>query len=178
MAGNDEWPNSLGSLKFSYLRGSLAWVIRSGSWREALNISIPSLLTMCDQPNTIIRSGLSTENISGNKCWSHGGMQHVLLAEDLAQWLSKASINGMGQREEIDPATFQDDLEGRTGIVFFKDYWSRGSESDANRSGDHIDLWNKNEITSSSMLYRSFAEFFGMVSDLNKSKKIWFWEVK
>ncbi|WP_227712335.1 T6SS effector amidase Tae4 family protein [Marinobacter zhanjiangensis] len=60
----------------------------------------------------------------------------------------------------------------------FKDYWQRGNETDANRSGDHIDLWNKSEITSSSMLYRSFAEFFGMVSDLNNSKKIWFWEVK
>ncbi|MFC4258560.1 type VI secretion system amidase effector protein Tae4 [Marinobacter lacisalsi] len=126
----------------------------------------------------LIRSGLSTNNIPGNKCWSHDGMEHVLLAEDLAQWLSKASIKGLGQKEQIDPATFQDDLEGRTGIVFFKDYWQRGNETDVNRSGDHIDLWNNNEITSSSMLYRSFAEFFGMVSDLNNSKKIWFWEVK
>jgi len=46
------------------------------------------------------------------------------------------------------------------------------------RTGDHIDLWNKNKITSSGMFMRDVYEFFVVLSDLNKSKGIWFWEVK
>lgn len=87
-------------------------------------------------------------------------------------------MSWLGKVEKINPSTFQDDLDGRTGIIFFKDYWTRGNESFSNRSGDHIDLWNKNEITSSSMFVRGIIEFFGRVSDLNESKEIWFWEVK
>ena len=54
----------------------------------------------------------------------------------------------------------------------FKDYWSRESENFENRSGDHIDLWNKNRIAGSSMLYRSRIELFGFASELNKSKEV------
>jgi len=80
--------------------------------------------------------------------------------------------------EEIPPQNFQSLLKGRTGVIFFKDYYQRGSQKFANRTGDHIDLWNKNKIISSSMWWRSVIEFFNIVSDLNASKKIWFWEVK
>ena len=69
-------------------------------------------------------------------------------------------------------------LAGRTGVVFFKDCWSRTNETFEGRSGDHIDLRSKNGITRGSMLYRSLIEFLGFVSDLNKSRKVWFWEVK
>lgn len=126
----------------------------------------------------LIRSGVSTSGAKANKCWSHEGMRHVLLAEELAQWLSKSNIGGLGKVEKISPKTFQEDLDERTGIIFFKDYWQRGSESFSNRSGDHIDLWNKDEITSSSMFTRGIIEFLGRVSDLNDSREVWFWEVK
>ncbi len=126
----------------------------------------------------LIRSGVSTVSAKAKKCWSHEGMKHVLLAEELAVWLSKANIGGLGKVEKINSKTFQEDLKDRTGIIFFKDYWQRGNESFERRSGDHIDLWNKNEITSSSMFTRGILEFIGRVSDLNESKEIWFWEVK
>ncbi|RTZ22095.1 T6SS effector amidase Tae4 family protein [Vibrio penaeicida] len=51
-------------------------------------------------------------------------------------------------------------------------------EAFSNRSGDHIDLWNKDEITSDGMFRRSLYEFFGVVSDFNDSREVWFWEVK
>lgn len=128
----------------------------------------------------LIRQGVSTTSAKVKKCWSHQGkgMPHILLAEDLAQWLSKSSIGGLGSEEKIKPETFQDDLKGRTGIVFFKDYWRREGQTFENRTGDHIDLWNKDKITSSSMFTRGLLEFFGRVSDLNDSKEIWFWEVR
>ena len=124
------------------------------------------------------QSGVSLESCPGVKCWSHAGKKHVIRAEQLAIWLSTNPPNGFGERENIEPGEFQKQLTGRTGVVFFKDYWSRGNEISGNRRGDHIDLWNKNRITGGSMLYRSIIELLGLVSDLNKSRGVWFWEVK
>jgi len=123
------------------------------------------------------RSGVNISRYKGAKCWSHSGKKHILLAEDLANGLRLHTPAGFGSLKKILPADFQSILDGKTGVVFFKDYWRRGKESVANRSGDHIDLWNKSRITSGSMLYRAVIELFGIVSDLNNCKEIWFWEV-
>jgi hypothetical protein len=128
--------------------------------------------------DALIKAGVSTVGAKVKKCWGHGGMKHILLAEEMAGWLKISHFSWLGKLEKIDPISFQDDLDGRTGIIFFKDYWQRGDESLSNRSGDHIDLWNKDEITSSSMFTRNILEFFGRVSDLNKSREVWFWEIK
>lgn len=127
-----------------------------------------------------IRSGVGLSSAPRDQfCWSHGAPHHILLAENLAKWLDTHPVPDFGRTEKrISPSNFQDELSGRTGVIFFKDYWRRGNENFASRSGDHIDLWNNNEITSSSMLRRAVAEFFGLVSDLNDSKEVWFWEVK
>lgn len=106
------------------------------------------------------------------------GAKHIIRAEELANCLKKSPPVGFGRAERISPSEFQTLLSGRTGVIFFKDYWTRGTESFQNRSGDHIDLWKSNRITGSSMWYRSLIEFLGFVSDLNKSREIWFWEVK
>ena len=111
------------------------------------------------------------------RCWSHSGKKHILLAEELANALTKAPPAGFSSMKKIQPGSFQSELSGKTGIIFFKDYWQRGKESFESRSGDHIDLWSKNKITGGGMLMRSVYELFGVVSDLKKSKEIWFWEV-
>jgi hypothetical protein len=126
----------------------------------------------------LIRSGYSLNGFKGNKCWSHEGIKHALLAEQLAEHLKSSHIPWLGKLERINPSNFQSLLKERTGIIFFKDYWQRGSENTQNMTGDHIDLWNMGSITSSGMIYRSIIEYFGLVSDLNKSKEVWFWEVK
>ncbi|CCN80767.1 Conserved hypothetical protein [Vibrio nigripulchritudo SFn27] len=125
-----------------------------------------------------IRTGISTKSAKVTKCWSHSGSKHIIRAQEMAHWLNKSNLSFVGKREKINPSTFSDDLKGRTGIIFFKDYWQRGSEAFSNRSGDHIDLWNKDEITSGGMFRRSLYEFFGVVSDFNDSREVWFWEVK
>ncbi len=127
---------------------------------------------------SFIRSGVNLSLFKGNRCWSHQGKKHILLAEDFANGLKSNRSPGFGKLEVISPGSFQSDLSNRTGVIFFKDYWLRGNESFNQRSGDHIDLWNKDEITSSGMFIRSLLEFIGRVSDLNKSRDIWFWEVK
>ena len=125
-----------------------------------------------------LKSGINISTYEGNKCWSHAGKNHLLLAEDLAEGLRMSPPSHFGRMMKVNPKIFQEKLKDKTGVIFFKDYWRRGSESDESRSGDHIDLWNKNEITGGGMLYRSITEFFGFASDLNQSKQIWFWEVK
>lgn len=124
------------------------------------------------------RSAVDLSLFPGNRCWSHSGKKHVLLAEDLAAGLRNHLPLGFSLAEKVVPGSFQSTLSGKTGVIFFKDYWQRGSETFANRSGDHIDLWNESRITNHSMFYRSIIELFGLVSDLNKSKEVWFWEVK
>lgn len=126
----------------------------------------------------LIKSGISIASYKGNRCWSHLGPKHILLAEDLAKGLRASPPKEFGQMIEVNPKSFQKELAGKTGIIFFKDYWPRRNESEQTRSGDHIDLWDKNKITSSSMFMRSIYEFFGALSDLNRSKQVWFWEVK
>ncbi len=108
----------------------------------------------------MIQSGIQLDRCPGAKCWSHTGNKHVLRAEELANWLMKSQLSGFGKKEDINPAEFQKQLAGRTGIVFFKDYWTRKNETLEGRSGDHIDLWNYNRITGASMIYRSVIEFF------------------
>ena len=125
-----------------------------------------------------IKSGIDTSALSATKCWSHSGKKHILKAEEMANSLVRASIPGFAKMRKVTPSKFQDELKGKTGVIFFKDYWQRGNESFESRSGDHIDLWNKNEISGQGMFMRSVYEFFGVVSDLNKSREIWFWEVK
>ena len=125
-----------------------------------------------------IRSGIDLNQFSGARCWSHQGKRHIIRAEELANALKLKVPAGFSQPKKVVPGSFQTILDGKTGIIFFKDYWQRGKESFEQRSGDHIDLWNKHRITSSSMFTRSILEFFGRVSDLNKSREIWFWEVK
>ena len=126
----------------------------------------------------LIKSGISIAGYKGNKCWSHSGPKHILLAEDLAKGLRACPPRGFEKMIEVNPKTFQKELADKTGVIFFKDYWPRGSESEQTRSGDHIDLWDKDKITSTSMFFRSVYEFFGALSDLNRSRQIWFWEVK
>ncbi len=126
---------------------------------------------------SFIRSGVDLSLLKGNRCWSHQGKKHILLAEDLANGLKNHTPPGFGVLKKIQPGSYQSILSDKTGVIFFKDYWQRGNESFERRSGDHIDLWNNDKITSSGMFIRSLLEFFGRVSDLNKSREVWFWEI-
>jgi len=125
-----------------------------------------------------IRSGIDISNLKADKCWSHSGKKHIIRAEEMALALKSNTPIGFTRAVSINPGSFQVLLKDKTGVIYFKDYWQRDKETFNNRSGDHIDLWKKDAVTSSSMFTRGILEFLGRVSDLNKSKEIWFWEVK
>jgi hypothetical protein len=111
----------------------------------------------------------------------------AIRAQELADWLKLQPFCGLPQRAEvITGADWQAKIKGRTGIIFFKDYWSRDGEV-RNATGDHIDLWNGSKMTASSLTgaFHSFLRFTigidhieGFYSDLGKAKQILFWEIK
>lgn len=90
------------------------------------------------------------------KC-SHG---HARGAESLANWLWRRHLG----RPAIytDGAAAKRTLSGKTGIIFFKDCFTRQGESRA--VGDHIDLWN-----------RGFTKTYD--DPANLSAQVWFWEL-
>ena len=107
------------------------------------------------------------------------GMSTATRANELAKWLTTRPICGVGQKQVITGANWKDTIAGKTGIIFFGEYWGRDGESADAASGGHIDLWNGSRITG---IYSYFRIQWGVSlfgeSDLNKSKRIWFFEVK
>ncbi len=91
------------------------------------------------------------------KC-AHG---HARGAESLANWLWGRARLG---RPTIytDPAQAKVTLHDKTGIIFFKDCFTRDGQ--ARQTGDHIDLWNKG-------MTKTYAD------PGNKSAQLWFWEL-
>lgn len=85
---------------------------------------------------------------------------HARGAESLANWLWRVHLN----RPTIytTPAAGKRALATKTGILFFKDCFTRAGETE--RDGDHIDLWNKGMTK-------------GYSDPGNKSAQLWFWEL-
>jgi len=112
-------------------------------------------------------------------------------ASELAEWLKLVPFCGLpGQPEDITGPDWERKIKGRTGIIFFGEYWTRPGEVAGNASGGHIDLWSGSRLTISGFFdsFAAIGRFFGAQSlipgtdfgwsDLRKSKQILFWEVK
>lgn len=90
------------------------------------------------------------------KC-AHG---HARGAESLANWLWR---NHLGRAQIFtDGAAAKRTLNERTGIIFFKDCFTRSGETRA--TGDHIDLWNRG-------LTKTYDD------PANRAAQVWFWEL-
>lgn len=135
---------------------------------------------------TLHKVGVLIKSYKHNDKIRINGLNTAVLAENLASWLKLVPFCGLPKEpENITGSNWQEKINGKTGIVFFKDYWARtGSES--NPTGDHIDLWNGSRLTSSGFLgaLTTFARFtLGVASgpgfsDLGKAKEILFGEIK
>ena len=97
------------------------------------------------------KAGLSLKTYNEHTC-KHG---HARGAEPLANHLHYAIF---WPKKLLSPATAEKQLNGKQGIVFFKDLKGfRGGR------GDHIDLWN-GSISKTGV-------YFGIC------KQVWFWEL-
>ena len=100
----------------------------------------------------LLASGVSLNGFSGATCNSNcsSKRKHALRAQDLATYLkNKYQKLDLGKPLELTGANWEKSVKGKKGIIFFKDYWHRNGEKGDVRTGDHIDLWNKNELHSS-----------------------------
>lgn len=109
------------------------------------------------------------------KCWFHPDADHILAAKELADWLELQPFLGCRKSENITGEYWRDKVLGRTGIICFEDYYT-----DADAGGDHIDLWNKDQLTGG-ILRGWVRSRFNIVlpnwSDLRKAKRIRFFEI-
>lgn len=136
-----------------------------------LQQAYPKVASPCDQPwgnqcairMSIALNGEQTIRVNKStytepKC-KH---DHARGAESLANWLWR---HHLGRPLIIGgSATDRQVLRDKRGIIFFKDCFQRASETLEQRSGDHIDLWNRG-------LTQGFSDGDYM------SKQIWFWEL-
>jgi hypothetical protein len=115
-----------------------------------------------------------------------GGKKAAVRATELADWLKKQAIQGIASSaEKITGEKWQEQISGRSGIVYFSNYWARPGEA-ASPTGDHIDLWNGSRLTASGFEGTVVTLLrFGLgvssgpgFSDLGKAELILFWEVK
>jgi Type VI secretion system (T6SS), amidase effector protein 4 len=126
------------------------------------------------------RAGVQPSQMSGiSDCDVHPRSEmHFINANQLANGIARARIEGIGPREKIkgaDAAAYYHKLFGRTGIIYIQDYWRRSTDS-GRPTGDHIDVWNG--YRSSSKWLMEWFSWAGYYSNYAGAGEIWFWEVK
>mgnify|MGYP000858868811 CR=1 FL=1 len=130
--------------------------------------------------------GLEMRSFKGGTVFVNG-KRAATGAEELAAWLKKQPFCGLPSKpESIAGGDWQAKIKGRTGIIFFANYWERKTDAKGRASGDHIDLWNGWLLTASSVgsAAATFVRFvLGRstgpdISDLGKATEILFWEIK
>lgn len=139
--------------------------------------------------HALLKSGVTINSNKVTTCWGCTDKNykniHVIRAQELANWLLISQINGLVEVKKLDGKNFKDYVSDKKGIIFFKDYWQRSTDSGTNRTGDHIDIWTGNDLASEGF----FTDFFRLnfpditesifgVSSLYESKEVYFWELK
>lgn len=140
------------------------------------------------------KSGVSFSSFKGQRCeFAEPKNGMALRAQELAAWLDRKPFQGCGSTLILAGSNFQSILKGRTGIIFFQDYWARDGE--VSPTGDHIDLWNSDRLTPSIETFMRFSlgieqvpypNVFGwrplgtgnFYSSLSKSKLVKFWSIQ
>lgn len=100
---------------------------------------------------------------------------HYINATTLANGIGGARLPNFGAKEVYPGPEYYSRLFGRTGVMFIKDYWSRGTDS-GKPTGDHIDVWNG--YRSSAKWLMEWFSWVGYYSNYAGASEIWFWEVK
>lgn len=121
------------------------------------------------------------------------GKRAAIVATQLANWMKLMPFCGLPKvPTDATGKDWQDKIKGKTGIIYFENYWRRSGET-GQGSGDHIDLWNKTSLTPSiestmrfTLGIRTLPDFLSRLrggqdnwySDLGASSKILLWEIE
>jgi hypothetical protein len=120
------------------------------------------------------------------------GYRAASVASQLAAWLKLQPFCGLPPApENVTGLDWQHKIRGRTGIVYFEDYWARNEKEKSTHkpTGDHVDLWNGSRMTAAGAhFFSAWGRRLGFpaigagtdwgYSDVGQSKLILFWEVK
>jgi hypothetical protein len=134
----------------------------------------------------IERGGFSLKRWRGYFCrcgaGTGGGGQHMLRAQEVANELHRHQLSGVklgarvvrpGKNHHADGVTWKD-YEGRTGLVFFRDFWARNDRQKERGfrhfTGDHVDVWNGYKQGSD-----GFRDPGDSVDYFARSREVWFW---
>ncbi|GKS82873.1 type VI secretion system amidase effector protein Tae4 [Acidovorax sp. SUPP1855] len=160
------------------------WNNHPGVTREKPLLNVATYENQCavNVAAALMRSGYDLSTFRGTRSWQKDAVKYPLRAEELVSWLDTAAsklpsraIRFTG-KQIADKQTGQDVfkiLNGKTGILFFKNYWGPG------RQGDHIDLWNGSRMTALSSWVRvQFGiSLDGYWSDYLKAEEAMFWNI-
>lgn len=136
-------------------------------------------------------AGVEMRSFRGATVTLSTGRKAATSASQLAAWLKQQPFCGLPIAPgDVTGEDWQDRIKGRTGIVYFEDYWARNAgEKSTNRpTGDHIDLWNGSRLTAVGWAFFSaWGRRLGVhsflpgtergYSDVRRARSILFWEV-
>jgi hypothetical protein len=163
--------------------------IKSSHYDSQTNKSLFSNYCAINLSHALLKTGVSLNSYNGASCWGcqsiENNGEHAIRAEELANWLKNSNIDGVAEVVTLTGENFKNYISGKKGMVFFKDYWQRDSDSGTNRTGDHIDLWDGNELASSNffmtwfrLAFPDITESIANTSSLYKSKTVLFWQIQ
>lgn len=135
------------------------------------------------------RSGVNFASFKGPRCeFGPRGNGMGQRASELARWLRTRPFKECPVGVPGPGKDFATRLAGRTGIVFFEDYWLRQGER--HPTGDHIDLWRLDRLTPSFETFMRFTLGIGswrmpdlrgghrqIFSDLENARQVTFWAI-
>jgi hypothetical protein len=119
-----------------------------------------------------------------------GGKRTGLRAAEVAAWLNTQAFCGLPLALRVTGADWQARIAGKTGIIYFANYWRRSGESKP--TGDHIDLWNQSTLSPSLESFFRFrlgidripnpfellrGQQSNWYSNLDEATEIMFWQI-
>jgi Type VI secretion system (T6SS), amidase effector protein 4 len=125
------------------------------------------------------RSGINVRSFPGQLSWQKDRPRYAIRAQEVANWLASsarpipAKVEKFVGQEAFGEVKGRRGIKGRTGIVFFQNYWGVGAQ------GDHIDLWNGSRLTDMLSWVRIYARIgsLGLGTDYRKAQSVLFWAI-
>lgn len=123
-----------------------------------------------------LRSGMTLSGYMGVLSWEKDKPKYPIRAQELANWFTTPHSHLPFKLQKFRGKEVFEKIGGKTGIIFFQNYWGAGNQ------GDHIDLWNGSRLTD----WRTWARIhirigeyglhnLGAGSDFQKAASVWFW---
>lgn len=120
-----------------------------------------------------LRSGMKLSGFTGTLSWEKDKPKYAIRAQELANWFETPFSHLPFKVKKFVGREAFENIRGKTGVVFFQNYWGAGNQ------GDHIDLWNGSRLTDMLSWVRINARIgsVGLGTDYRKAQSVWFWKL-